>query len=45
MIGIVMSMFLIVAGFCCGDLTLRAAYWGVAALFYIGSAIFLGGDE
>lgn len=45
MIGICMTLFLIVCGFIIDDLTLRAAYWGVAALFYIGSSIFLGGDK
>ena len=39
MIGIIMTLYLLIAGFIIDDLWMRVAYLGVAALFYIGFCI------
>ena len=39
MIGIIMALYLIIAGFMITDLWMRVAYLAVAALFYIGFCI------
>lgn len=36
MIGIIMTIYLLIAGIIVNDLYLRAAFFGVAALFYLG---------